>query len=124
MWDKSVIGRRLRARREQLGLRQDQVADKIGAEQPAISAIEGGRVPAAKTLVALAGALRCSVDYLLGATEDPDPPREAVWRLQLVKQKIREALEAPYPATAAEDAARDVRESMPPEAGQEEEKPA
>lgn len=52
--------------REELGLTQDDVADKLGVTQPAVSMWENGRSrPTADVLVALADLLKLDVAQLL-----------------------------------------------------------
>lgn len=45
-----MIGQKIKARREQLGMSQRELADKTGMKQPNISAIEHGRMPTILTL--------------------------------------------------------------------------
>ncbi len=51
----------LAARREELGLTQQALADLMGIKQPMIARIEGGQLPTPATLRKLAGALRAVV---------------------------------------------------------------
>ena len=53
-------------RRRDLGMRQVELAEKVGMTQGAISMIENGeRTPSVSALVEIAKALKCSVDDLL-----------------------------------------------------------
>jgi len=53
---------------------QTELADRSGLSQNAISAYESGKKQAGSTAIAaLARALECSADYLLGLTDDPAP---------------------------------------------------
>lgn len=62
---------RLRERREALNFSQKDLADKIFVSQQAIGAYEVGiRQPNSDILTALADALECSTDYLLGRTDE------------------------------------------------------
>lgn len=45
-----MIGQKIKARREQLGMSQRELADKTGMKQPNISSIEHGRMPTIPTL--------------------------------------------------------------------------
>jgi len=74
--DMDEFGKRLRERREQVGLSQADVSRRTGIIQRDISRLEHGRKPAlwADTLLRLADALACATDYLLGRTDDPAPP--------------------------------------------------
>lgn len=69
------IGDRIRQRREQLGMTQQQLAEVMQMRQTAISRLEHGGVPnpTAAVLKRLALALRCSIDWLVGLyDDDPD----------------------------------------------------
>ena len=67
---KIVHGNRIKLLREQLGLTQTELAEKIGLTQAAIMHFEKGyKQPSQTTLVAIADVLDCSTDYLLGRTE-------------------------------------------------------
>lgn len=69
------LGDRIRHRREQLGMTQQQLADHLHIRQAAISRLEHGGVknPTVPLLKRLALALRCSIDYLVGLYDDaPD----------------------------------------------------
>ena len=67
---------RIRERRRELGLTQAEVVDLVSRHgsrlsNQALSAIENGRRLAVGRLPDLAGALDCTVTYLLGLTADP-----------------------------------------------------
>lgn len=70
------IGERIKARRMQLGLRQAQLAEMIGftGKNPGsrVSRWETGDHEPEAMLPKIAAALDCSVDYLLGLTDDPE----------------------------------------------------
>lgn len=60
------FGKRLRALREQRGLTQRQLAERIEAQVPQISRYEaGGIMPNAETLIALSDVLRVGLDELV-----------------------------------------------------------
>lgn len=66
------INERIKNRRIALDMSQDELANKIGyAGRDSVSRIESGKhsVPQSK-LVAIANALNCSVNYLLGIDEN------------------------------------------------------
>jgi transcriptional regulator with XRE-family HTH domain len=68
---------RIRERRRELGLAQADVVNRVNGHGSrlsgqALSAIENGRRLAVGRLPDLAGALECTVSYLLGLTADPD----------------------------------------------------
>jgi transcriptional regulator with XRE-family HTH domain len=66
------VGQRIRAAREEVGLTQLQLADRMEVSQPVIAALEGGRGnPTIGQLAAVADALRVGLDVdfpLLPAT--------------------------------------------------------
>jgi len=67
---------RIRERRRELGLTQAEVVERVERQgsrlsNQALSAIENGRRLAVGRLPDLAGALDCSVTYLLGLATDP-----------------------------------------------------
>lgn len=64
---------RIALRRAVLGLSQTQLAEKIKVSHQQMSKYERGlTMPSAATLVALADALECSADYLLGRVQQPE----------------------------------------------------
>lgn len=66
---------RLRATRESQHLSQTDIAERSGLTPAAISQLESGdRLPAFKTLVTLADALKTSVGFLLGEESAELPP--------------------------------------------------
>lgn len=67
------MGQRVRARRKELGLSQEQLAVKAGVSYPTIGRIERNAHFAAQfpTVLALAKALDVTVDYL--TKDDPTP---------------------------------------------------
>ncbi len=68
------LAARLRDRRERRNLKNSQVALYLGLSTAHISNIENGnREPSLDLLARLADYYRCSVDYLLGLTDDPRP---------------------------------------------------
>ena len=69
-----MLGNRIRERREHKSLLQKDVANYIGISQQAVARWEKGETePDSETLVKLAELFGCSVDYLLGRTDDPRP---------------------------------------------------
>lgn len=69
-----TLAARLRERRERRNLKNSQVALYLDLSTAHVSNIESGnREPSLELLVKLAEYYRCSVDYLLGMTDDPRP---------------------------------------------------
>jgi transcriptional regulator with XRE-family HTH domain len=69
---------RIRELREQHGLSQRELAERIGRHQVDVSRIESGRLQAItiETLGKLADVLGVSTDYLLGRDVDEDSPSD------------------------------------------------
>lgn len=63
--DKAVIGDRIKALRKAKGLRQWQMAEKLGATQPAIHKYENGILPEVKRLLELARIGSTSIEWIL-----------------------------------------------------------
>lgn len=79
MFDKNLLGVRLRELRQSNNLTQGQVADNIGCLQSSLSNIERGVKPASFDIIlSLANYYGVSLDYLLGATDFPYPLSEKV----------------------------------------------
>lgn len=70
------FGMKIRQRREQLGLSQQQLARMLGMTQARISEIESGTRPHVNltNLRNLARTLGVSADYLIGTWEDGETP--------------------------------------------------
>lgn len=66
------LGKRLRARRKELGLKTTELAERSGVQQPSISRAENGQREdlTAYTAVRLARVLGCTVEWLVTG-EDP-----------------------------------------------------
>ncbi|WP_186056525.1 helix-turn-helix domain-containing protein [Burkholderia gladioli] len=58
------FGRRLRERREKLGLSQKELADRVRISQPGIGKIEGGGGTSTTLGLALAAALETTIEWL------------------------------------------------------------
>lgn len=70
MLSMNQVGKRARERRKALGLRQHDLAERVGCNYPYISDFERGLVlnPKMRTLESIAAALEWSVAELLGET--------------------------------------------------------
>lgn len=63
---KKAVGARIKLLRRQKGLTQDELAESIGKQGPAIQRIEGGKLnPSIYTLREIAGGLGITLDKLL-----------------------------------------------------------
>lgn len=89
-----TLGKRIRDRRNDIGLTQDSLATALGVTSQHISAIENDkRSPSLEFLVKLARALKVTTDYLLSGEEAIVTPTisaiKADWKLS---SKARNAL--------------------------------
>ncbi|RIK36969.1 MAG: hypothetical protein DCC55_25750 [Chloroflexi bacterium] len=67
----SILGTRLRELRNEFGLTQAELSQEIGIGQSTLSDLERGSPPKMiGVLTQLASFYRCSVDYLVGLSED------------------------------------------------------
>ncbi len=65
-------GERIKERRSAKGMTQKAVAEAIGVAPNTVQRFEYGTVsPSVDTYIALATCLDCSLDYLVGLSEDP-----------------------------------------------------
>lgn len=72
-----TTGERIAARRDELGLKQYQVAEQIGVTKTTMSKYENNvNIPNADILARLALVLRTSADYLCGLTDSSAPLSE------------------------------------------------
>lgn len=71
--DTNITGRRIKERREDIGLTQEELANLSGYTNKAtISQIEAGKIkPSYKKIFALSKALNCDVSFLLGTNINP-----------------------------------------------------
>ena len=64
------LAERIRELRIEKGLKQSELADKLGVGQGYISRWEAGGQPPLEAIVGLARIFGCTTDYLLGATDE------------------------------------------------------
>jgi transcriptional regulator with XRE-family HTH domain len=82
----AFVGTRLRERREAVGLRQHELADRIGVRKAQISLYENGKAePGAGVLANMAKELSVTTDYLLGLV---DTPNDHITRSQLSRDEL------------------------------------
>ena len=68
----SALSERLRIRRKERNMTQEELADVIGYKKQTVSGYERGEnEPDYQTLCKIADALSCTADYLLGREEAP-----------------------------------------------------
>jgi len=72
-----TLGDRMRMHRARLHLSQGALGEKIGLSTNGVSLIENGAVdPRVSIVKAIANVLEVSVDYLLGLSDEPAPPKK------------------------------------------------
>ena len=76
MNNKSIIAERIKSRRKELGLTVEALAERLGKNRATVYRYEGNYIEnmPSTVLEPLAEALHCSPVYLLGMTDDPNPP--------------------------------------------------
>jgi transcriptional regulator with XRE-family HTH domain len=73
----STLGERIKARRQELGWTQDQLATKAGISNGFLSDVENGkRSVSADNLNEIAQVLSLSLDYLMKGDDTPTPQKE------------------------------------------------
>lgn len=95
-------GEIIKARRKELHMTQQQLADTIGTHKATISRYESGYIDKlpAETLSPIAHALKCSPLFLIGV--DPIPGEEELSRMYAEREEIIDAYEAaPEPVRKA-----------------------
>ncbi|MDI9261277.1 helix-turn-helix domain-containing protein [Alicyclobacillus sendaiensis] len=71
-----LLGQRLRSLRKSNNLRRDDVAEAIGVTPRLITFYEtGDKTPSLEAAIKLADFFDVSLDYLVGRTDDPTPPK-------------------------------------------------
>lgn len=81
-------GDRIRSLREELSWTQEMLAERIDLPVLAINRYENNKTaPNVEKIARIAETLGCSVDYLLGLTDDPAPKHLAVAELN-AKERI------------------------------------
>ncbi|MED3932913.1 helix-turn-helix transcriptional regulator [Priestia megaterium] len=71
---KNIFGERIKARKEELKLRDEDIANLVGVSRSSVTGwISGHRIPGNKRLTLLADALNTSMEYLTGKTDNPLP---------------------------------------------------
>ncbi len=80
------FGKRLKAMRELKQIKQGKFADKVGVSRQSIGNYEGGKqYPTIEIIIKMADCLDCSLDYLLGRTDESGTPISKLEDEQLAK---------------------------------------
>ncbi len=75
--DKEIIGRRIKQLRIAKNLKVKELAEMLGITQPALSKVETGkRGISIEVARKLSDIFNVSIDYILGNTDDPTPPKK------------------------------------------------
>jgi len=99
-----MISERLIKKREEAGLKQAELARRIGVGRDSYNRYERSATrPSLEVLALIAGELNTTTDYLLGATNNPEPHRqkavgfaERFLQLRLERQMTQEELAAAF----------------------------
>ena len=91
------ISESLKRFRQEFGLTQKQVADKLGVYPQAYAAFERSKtgehiIPRADTLIKIAQAFNVSLDYLAGLTDDPRPVNQILQQSDSAPVEVPEEL--------------------------------
>lgn len=94
----TIIGERIRQRRVDLNITQEDLADAIKADQKRIWSYETGRSqPSAMVIIDLASALDTTTDWLLGVTDNPERPLRNEADLSRFEREIIDILRSKSP---------------------------
>ncbi|SRR5258708_5740978 len=97
--DPRIVPERLRARRQELRLTQEEVAERTSTNQSTISQLERGeQSPTVRSLVNLAQALGTSMEWLLGLSENASPDINHVEDLDDLEREAVAILRSSDPA--------------------------
>jgi transcriptional regulator with XRE-family HTH domain len=73
-----IFGERIRQKREERGLNQEDVGDWFKMQKSTVSQWESGRLPHGTIIAELAQRFNTTTDYLLGNTDDPSTPADTI----------------------------------------------
>ena len=86
-----IAGHRVRTRRRELGLSQTRLARMAGTSCSQVSAVEHDQTGISlRNAVAIANALRTSMDYLLDRVDDPRTAQEITCELKAKTARVRD----------------------------------
>lgn len=86
-----TVGQRIKHRREELGLTQEELAKKVGyASRSSINKIELSRELPSKKIALMADALDTTPSFLMGWTDNPDPSQ--VGSIKTVESYLNEPI--------------------------------
>lgn len=108
------MGRKIQVRRKELGLTQEQLAEKIGCSLTHLCRIEGGFKPGLDALLRLCRVLGYSLDELLGIYPPDNPVMQEIFSC-ILSRPLREqylALKALEQLFSIIDRLRDPKEDF------------
>jgi len=73
----TFIGKRVKERREELGMSQSVLAKRIGVSGPSLSQLESGKIKRSRRINKLAAALKVTPEWLEGGAEEARPAAPA-----------------------------------------------
>ena len=89
------VGVRVRQRRKELGLRQEELAKALNRNANTVSGIENGKYMASfPQAVLLAASLDCSLDWLAGVKRKGEQPLDPFASLPLMQKRVMTELNA------------------------------
>ncbi len=71
MYDSTTLADRIKFATKEKGVSLKAMLEELGLGSNTMSHMRHGKMPAADTIARIADFLGCSVDYLLGRTDDP-----------------------------------------------------
>lgn len=91
----SQVGERVRRRRKELGMRQEDVAKRLNRNINTVSGIEKGKYLASfAQAVSLADALDCSLEWLAGTSSRKEQPSDPFAPLPMMQRRVMNELNA------------------------------
>lgn len=75
MYDSTTLADRIKSAAKEKGVSLKAMLEELGLGSNTMSHMRHGKMPAADTLARIADFLGCSVDYLLGRTDNPEVNR-------------------------------------------------
>lgn len=83
------VGARVKSRRKELGMRQEELAKALNRNINTVSAIENGKYLATfAQVVSLSSALDCSLDWLAGINRKSEKPTDPFASLPLMQRRV------------------------------------
>ena len=99
-----AFGARVAEARNRLGISRAELARRVGTAASHISMLERGRAGASmQSTGGIARALKVSVDYLFGFTEDPTPAADLQYELRETKAEVHDLRGGTTPLEPKED---------------------